>query len=85
MTNFEIHELSTIITQKGNTRLFCKNCRYEFADELPKGNQQKDEIMVQLSNEGYIRMCAICQKPGIHNRMINQDQEFFCILEEKYA
>src|SRR5260363_140727 len=41
--------------------------------------------MTQLHSQGYIRICAICQKQGIHNRMINQEQEFFCTKEEKYA
>ena len=84
-TNFERNDLQEIITQEGNTLLYCKNCRYNFAEQLPKGNNQKEEIMVQLLNEGEIRTCKICATPGIRNSMINQDQHFFCNLEEKYA
>ena len=41
--------------------------------------------MVQLLNEGEIHNCEICATPGMRNSMINQDQHFFCNMEEKYA
>ncbi|CAG8769146.1 18229_t:CDS:2, partial [Gigaspora rosea] len=46
-TNFERNDLQEIITQEGNTLLYFKNCRYNFAEQLPKGSNQKEEIMDQ--------------------------------------
>ncbi|CAG8789369.1 25165_t:CDS:2, partial [Gigaspora rosea] len=49
-TNFEKNDLQEIITQEGNTLLYCKNCRYNFAKQLPKGNNQKEEIMAWIDS-----------------------------------